>query len=172
MVLGLDVARHTGWAVGFASVRAPLMAFWDLPPLDAENLPRACAGLHAAITGICRQYAVSATGIEAPLRGIKRRNKRGVLTPVSFHGERVLTMLSGAAQAAASPFGPVFLVEPPSWRKSFLGAGFVEDADEACVRSWQRLGSGVTDRDAAEAGGIWFHTCGLARRRAIIERGL
>ena len=97
---------------------------------------------------------------------VTRKNKRGISTPASSHGTRVLTMLSGAAQAGAYSGGArrFWMPQPHEWRKSVYGAGFPEDpkqrARDYCRQVYQLV---IESGDAAEAAAMLSYGFGQAR---------
>lgn len=145
MIGGFDVAGRTGYAYGPAHARNPVAGFWDLPELNDRDRPRACAGLYAAVFHTVRANGITIAAIEHPLH-------KG-----SAHGDEGLTMLSGAAQAAAVNGGAklILMPYPATWRKVFLGIAFPKNPKETCVAHCRALGWAIDDHNAGDAAGIW-----------------
>ncbi len=160
-LLALDLALNTGWAWGENLARA-YAGVWRLPGYSERDLPRTLGGIYSAVLTVCRSNEIEAVQIEAALRGVKRTNKRGITTPTSAWGDRCLTMLNGAAQAAVANSGAKLLkpVGPSTWRKSVLGEAFPANPKEAAVRYCALQGREIPDHDAAEAFCILQHALG------------
>ena len=151
-IIGLDLALATGYAWGDRGVR-PIYGNFNLHGFDEANRARICAALYAAVQSIVRENGIEGAVIEFPIAP-KRKNSRGVLLPAGAHGVRMLTMISGAAQAGAYSGGcrHFWMPEPATWRKAVLGNGFPEKPkDEAFKYCKMVLRLNVQDHTAAEA---------------------
>lgn len=126
---------------------------WKLPGADDANLNVSLAQAYSAINACCRANGIEGAVIETALMGIRRENKRGITTPTSKHGDRVLGYLQGTARAAAVNGGVKFISTPgPStWRAAVFGNGFPENPKRTAVDYLKMLGIVVTDHNRAEA---------------------
>ncbi len=152
-ILGLDLSfTKTGWAFGDDISKAH-RGFWTTPGADDKNLNVSLAQIYSAVCGSVRANGIEGVVIEASMMGITRANKRGIVTPTSKHGDRVLGFLGGAARAAAVNGGAKYIATPgPStWRAAVLGIGYPENPKAAAVSYCQMMGINVTDPDTAEA---------------------
>lgn len=151
-IAGLDLALATGWAHGERGA-TPSYGNFKLPGFDDANRARSCASLYAAVQFMVRENGIEGVVIEFPIAP-KRKNKRGILLPAGAHGVRMLTMISGAAQAGAHSGGAkhFWMPEPSTWRKAVLGNGFPDKPKEAAFQYCKMvLGLRVEDDNAAEA---------------------
>lgn len=152
-IMALDISQKTGFSFGERHDR-PHCGTIDLPGLDDKNLARSCGGLYSSVMAMVRANKIEGVVIEAPLIGISKKNKRGIYTPTSAHGDRVLTMLSGAAQAAISNGGAKFLgmPGPQTWRAAVLGNGRPTNPKSAALEYCRLvLKLNLDDHNAAEA---------------------
>lgn len=152
-ILGLDLAENTGWSFGEKACQ-PHYGVFKLPGFSEHNLPRSCASLYSAVHSMVRANNIEGVVIEAPLQAVYRKNKRGVTTKTSAHGTRVLTMISGAAQAGAINGGAkkLWMPEPTTWRKAVLGNGYPDKPKEAAFQYCKMvLRLTIADDNAAEA---------------------
>lgn len=164
-ILALDIAGRCGFAFGGPQDR-PHCGAIDLPGLDDKNRIRSMGGLYSSVLAMVKANGIEGVVIEAPLIGIMKKNKRDVWTPTSAHGDRVLTMLSGAAQAAVSNAGAklIGMPSPQSWRAAVLGNGRPKDPKGAALNYCRLvLKLNLTDHNAAEAGCLWAWGVGQAR---------
>lgn len=152
IVMGLDLALSTGWAFGERGSQ-PHAGTFNLPGFSDRDLPRSMASIYSSVNALCKANGVKFVFIEAALRNIKRKNKRGILLPVSAHGTRCLTMLNGAAMAGAANSGAKVYppVAPETWRKEVLGNGRPENPKAAALRYCALMKIPVPNDDAAEA---------------------
>lgn len=152
-ILGLDLARKTGFAHSDNHAK-PTWGSFELPGFDDLSLQKTMGSIYAAVISLVRENEIEGVVLEAPLTGVYRKNSRGISTPTSTHGTRVLTMLSGAAQAGAYNGGAktFWIPEPHHWRKQVLGIGFPENPKASARRYCQMVFQiDVHDDDAAEA---------------------
>lgn len=166
-IMGLDISTNCGVAHGDSGGR-PHCSTLKLPGLDDANLARSCGGLYSSVLALIRANGIQGVVIEAPLIGLTRKNKRGITTPTSAHGDRTLTMLSGAAQAAVSNAGAKILgmPAPTTWRKAVFGNGYPSDpkaaAIEYCRLVWKIT---LTDHNSAEA--LCLMSWGMAQAKLL-----
>lgn len=152
-VLGLDVAMKTGWALGTKTER-PLSGVWKLPGMkDDTERAHTLFSLFSSVKCMVQAHGITGVAIEAPLLGMKRKNRRGVSTPVSAHGTMVLTQLNAVACAGAIAGGAKWIrtVYPNEWRRAVLGNGYPKNPKDAALRYCELMKWGVTEHDAAEA---------------------
>lgn len=144
-VLALDIATMTGWAWG-DDRSTPVFGTWKLPGLDEKSRAKSLGGLYAAVLSTVRDNAIKHVAIEHPGQG---RN--------SSHTQLSLTLLVGAAQAAAFNAGAQIMKmpQPQSWRKQVLGKGILKNAKLAALDYCRLHGWQVVDHNAAEALCIW-----------------
>ena len=164
-ILGLDLAGRCGYGHGERAGPFQFGAF-DLPGFDDLNRAKSYAGAYSIVQALVRENDIEAVVIEAPLMTVTRKNKRGISTPTSSHGTRVLTMLSGAAQAAAFSGGArrFWMPEPSQWRKQVLGAGYPDDPKVAALRYCRLvLKLDVADHNSAEGLCLMAYGHGQAR---------
>lgn len=169
-VLGLDLAGTTGFAFGPIGGK-PLFGTWTVPGFDDRMRSRSFANLYSTIHGVVKANDIKLVVIEAALMHIKRKNKRNVWTPVSAHGERVLVMLSGAAQAACANAGccNIEMPAPNTWRADVLGNGFPDDPKAASLRYCRMAGWKVEDHNAADALCLWHWGASRLKQKAMIN---
>lgn len=151
-MLSLDLALETGWAFG-DDIASAHVGTWKLPGYGDTVIDRTLGSIYSAVNTICRGNQIEGVIIEAALRGIQKKNSRGITTPTSAHGDRVLTMVNGAARAGAANAGvKIFLFPGPStWRKAVLGHGFPDKPKEAAVTHCHRIGRKIANHNSAEA---------------------
>ncbi len=157
-----DIALRTGWAIGERGKPPMLCSFVDLPGFSVRDLPRSLGSMQTIVTMLVRHHDVKVVGIEAALRGVHKKNKRGFASPVSAHGERVLTMLSGVTIGAAHNAGARVLepVAPATWRKAVLGNGYPDNPKKAALDYCALMKWNITDHNVAEAACILQWTLG------------
>lgn len=99
--------------------------------------------IYSAVLAVAKANGIGGVAIEAPLS----------LGGRSAHTGRVLTMLSGAAQAAASNagIGWMRLPGPSTWRAKVLGNGFPENPKRVALDYCKMMGRDIGEHDAAEA---------------------
>lgn len=150
MLLAVDPAQRCGYALG-TKTGAPQAGVFDLYGFDDKNAPRSFAGIYSSVRALCAANRIEGFVIEAPLR----------LGGKSAHTERNLTMLSGAAQAAAINGGVkwVRVVAPTTWRKAVLGHGFPKNPKDAALEYCRMMKWNITDHNAGEAALmlVWAH---------------
>lgn len=151
MLMGLDLALRSGWAIGDRT-GTPIVGKFDLPGFSNGARAKSMGSIYAAVLSLVREHKIKGVAIEAPLH----------LGGKSAHTERSLAMLSGAAQAGAINGGAekVWLVAPATWRKAVLGQGFPDHPKQAAVDYCKLvLKSDIPDHNMAEAACIlvWAH---------------
>lgn len=151
-ILGIDLASRSGWCFG-TDIATAYYGLWDVPGLDDANINRSCGSIYSAVNTTCRANGIEGVVIEAALMGITRKNKRGIATPTSRHGDRVLGMIAGAARAGASNAGVKHMWFPgaPTWRKEVLGNGYPDKPKDAAIAFCAMMGKRITDHNVAEA---------------------
>lgn len=152
IVMGLDLALSTGWAFGERGSQ-PHAGTFQLPGFSDRDLPRSMASIYSSVNALCKANGVKFVFIEAAMRGIMRKNSRGISLPASAHGERSLTMLSGAAMAGAANSGAKVFppVDPKTWRKAVLGIAMPKDPKQMALDYCGLFKIPVPNHDAAEA---------------------
>lgn len=151
-ILALDLALETGWAFGedFASAQ---VGVWRHPGYGDSVIDRTLGSVYSAVHTCCRANNIEGVVIEAAMRGLKRKNKRGITTKTSAHGDRVLTMLNGAARAGAANAGVKLFrfPAPNTWRAAVYGDGFPKNPKAKAVDHCGLLGRSVPNHNSAEA---------------------
>ena len=154
-ILSIDGALRCGWAFGDKTGR-PYFGTWDLPGFSDQKRAASFASAYSAVQAMVRANNIEGVVIEAPLH----------LGGRSSHGERCLTMLSGALQAGACNGGAksIWMPAPNTWRKHVLGNGFPKHAKSAAIEYCKLvLKIAVTDDNIADALCLWQFGHGQAR---------
>lgn len=151
-ILALDLSLESGWAFG-DSIASAHVGTWKLPGFSDDKIDRTLGSIYSAVNTICRGNKIEGVVIEAALRGIHKKNKRGITTPTSAHGDRCLTLLNGAARAGAANAGVALFrfPAPNTWRAAVLGNGFPKDPKAAAVNYATMVGRNTPNHNAAEA---------------------
>lgn len=153
-LLAVDPGSTSGWALG-ERTGVPMAGTWKLPGFDDKNRAKSFAGIYSSVYALCRGNGVEGFVIEAPLR----------LGGRSAHTERMLVMLSGAAQAGAFNGGVkwVEIVAPQTWRKKVLGNGFPKNPKRAAIEYCNLMRWNIIEHNAAEASCILVYGHGQTR---------
>jgi hypothetical protein len=159
-LLAVDPALNTGWAFG-PKTGTPHAGVWRLPGFDEQHSAQSFGSAYAAVRCVVAANKIEGVIIEPPMIGISKKNKRGIITPTSHHGDRMLTMLSGAIQAGAINGGAKWVKLPPpnTWRAAVLGNGYPKDPKAAALEYCRLMKWCIEDHNAAEAACmlVWGH---------------
>lgn len=168
--LALDLARRAGWAFGEAKAR-PYAGVWEGPGFAADKIGQSMASISSSVKAVVQANNVKVFTVEAPLRGITKKNQRGIWTPTSSHGERVLTMYVGAAIAGGVNGGARYVEGPgpQTWRKAVIGVARPEKPKDAAINYCNKIMRWglIEDDNACEAACIlqWLHGVVLQEER-------
>lgn len=165
-----DLANNSGWAFGDGKT-APTSGHIELYGFNTtENLARSLGSIDTFVFSMVRANGIDVVLPEAALRGVFRKGKRGFATSASSHGDRVLTMLSGAAIAGAARAGAMILepVAPTTWRKGVFGNGKPKDPKTQAWEYCRLMGWKVETEDEAEACCILVYAHGRVKERAML----
>ncbi len=155
MILALDIATKTGWAVGDEQ---PETGTIELRGSVGEKMHRLARELRL-LTSI---HSPDLIVFEAPILHVKRQGSSSTL--------RLLVGLCCVAEMVAFEAGIAVSETPTStWRKHFLG---VSRAPKGLTSKWLKqqaqarcraLGWGDLSEDEADACGVWDHAMSLRR---------
>lgn len=146
MLLALDIATRTGWALGGPSDGSPRTGTWKLPGLDDMQLDRSLQVLDDSITGLCKIARVEIVAIEAPLMMQNR----------SAHTALGLISCAAVARCAAQRHGArIVMAQVQTVRRHFVGHGRPDDPKRAVMDRCKLLGWTVADDNAADAAALW-----------------
>lgn len=152
MLLALDIASLTGWALGGPADGAPRTGTWLLHGLDDYGLDRSLATLHETVREFCRCHAVEIVAIEAPMTPQGR----------SAHTATALISLVAVARAAVQRHGArLRLVHVQTVRKHFVGQGRPDNPKQAVMDRCRLLGWQFEDDNAADAAALWAYAMSL-----------
>lgn len=155
MILSLDIATTTGWAVGSPGDK-PIAGLVK----TSGDIGQKMSQLRYGIQELGHEYKPDLIIFEQPLHHVPKQGSSNVL--------RLALALCGVAEMIAHDAG-VRCVEVPisTWRKHFIGYGRApKDAHKGwckdqVIHRCQLLGWGDLPHDAAEACGIWDYACSL-----------
>jgi len=173
LILGLDIASVTGWAVGLPGSK-PLSGYIKL----AGDIGPKMHQLHDALHGLVRQHDPTWIVFEQPIHEIPKRrdkfgNSVGKGSPATL---RMSLALCGVAEMVASEANiPVAEVFMGTWRKHFIGAAQSPKGQTSmwlknlAVQRCKQLGWGELTHDAAEACGVWDYACSLRSKAHQVQ---
>lgn len=154
MILALDLARSTGWAVGAPEKRAVFGSFHISYGVDGG-----AAKMHNHVQGLIQEHQITRVFFEQPIKGAADRSKGG-----NYHKMRYLMGVCYLVEAIGELHQcKVYEVPIGTWRKHFLGAGNYkrDDAKRAALTRCKQLGYRPHNDDVAEAIGILDYACSL-----------
>jgi len=173
LIFALDVATHTGFAIGRIGEK-PRFGSWRLKRPD-DDPEKAFGNLLCHVrdliivegtpdyyiyeapinAGALRQEAVTyKDGRADTVKAVRRTNAK-----------TTYLLIGAAAVACAAPFAWGVTAEKISVqtvRKSFLGHGFPPDPKEAVMAQCRLMGFDVKNDNEADALAIWHHKAGQA----------
>jgi len=153
VLLALDIAQASGWALGGVNDGAPRTGVWLLHGLDDWGLDRSLATLHETVREFCRCHAVEIVAIEAPM----------MLQGRSAHTALGLISLVAVARAAAQRHGArLRLVHVQTVRKHFVGSGRPDNPKQAVMDRCRLLGWAFEDDNAADAAALWAYAMSVS----------
>ncbi|MBA3576208.1 MAG: hypothetical protein H0W39_01130 [Sphingomonas sp.] len=187
IILGLDAAQNTGWALYDAAPGTSLSSIKaGVLKATGETYEDKAAALGRALVLLIKADRPDFIAIEMPIRTQPGR----VTRKVKFMGEAQVEEASGsglnavissnqmvgACAAIVGAYGiPFQMIAPVTWRKAFLGFGTHpgwarKDWKRAVRDKCQQLKITVTNDDMADAVGIAFAGAGCQAFRALQMR--
>jgi crossover junction endodeoxyribonuclease RuvC len=146
VILALDLATRSGWALGGPQDGCPKTGTWDFPGFSVGCLNATLASLHASVTQFCIAAKVRIVAIEAPLLLPKR----------SPHTAIGLISMVGVARCAAYQRGAnVVLENVQTVRRHFIGEARPDNPKEAVLERCELLGWPAVDDNAGDAAALW-----------------
>ena len=170
VILALDPASTTGYAVGATNVNTPFLGSVKLRHDETDENADIFGRAFFWISELIAINAPALVAIEPPVPPGNMWGSTNFRTTAISLGLNGIYL--GCANAKHIPVltAPIF-----TWRKHFLGAGNAklprEEAKRAAVKQCRLLGWCAPDDDAAEAGGIWSWACGEAAIEIMHRRG-
>lgn len=147
IVLALDLAARTGWAVG---PPAHLPAFGSFR-LDHPRDGGKFMILARRVSEMIADHGVTDLVLEAPHVG------GGTATALPLFGYRAAALMAAEAKKLPAPR----MVAPATWRKAILGHGRLKRAaaKAATIERMRDLGHHPKNEDEADALALWHYRC-------------
>lgn len=153
MILSLDIATQTGWAVG-SPCSQPI---YGTLKLEGQRVGTRCLQLAREIGALIDEYHVTDVAIEEAFVGRKLTGK-GLMTLFGYRA---------AAHMAAENKGITpTMVRPSEARKHFIQMGSLKrkEAKKHVMHQCQRIGWNPKNEDEADALALWDYRCFMLDR--------
>lgn len=150
MILSLDLATHTGYAVG-NPCGVPVYGHFKI---DAPTYPSKFLQMGRLVSGLIKTHDVDAVFLEQPFVG--RAGQFSALMPL--FGFRAAAMMAAESKGCL-----VTMVLPSTVRKHFIGHGGLSraKAKPAVIEKCEWRGWRPKNDDEADALALWDYACAL-----------
>lgn len=186
IILGLDIAKTTGWALYDTKSNLSSIIAGTLKA-DGENFEERSANFGNGLMNLIKKYRPHMIGIETPLRMAPMAPKRKMkfmgdeLEDEASAGGGINAVISsnqlvGAASGVIGCFQiPFITISSVTWRKSFLGIGthkgwVRKDWKKAARDRCDQLKIRVTNDDQSDAVGVAFAASGTQMAKMLDAR--